>query len=173
MPPHFTDKMSNDVKATVLSFLDNAKVEYEIVYHEAAHTIEQCAKIEELIGAPVCKNLLLSTSNESRFVLLIMRSDKPFVTKTVSKKLGVSRLSFAKGERMEELLNTHPGSLSILGLMFDTEHRVQLAVDEDLTESEYFGCHPCDNTSTLKLKTKDIFEKILPLFGVSPTVIEI
>lgn len=162
-----------DVKNEVLSFLDSAEIEYKIVYHEAAHTIEQCADVEKIIGAPICKNLLLCPSNESEFVLLALSSEKPFVTKDISKKLGTSRLSFAKGERMRELLNTEPGSLSILGLLFDTRHKVRLAVDGDLMKNEYFCCHPCDNAATIKFKTIDMFEKILPLIGVTPTVIEV
>ena len=45
--------------------------------------------------------------------------------------------------------------------MFDTENQVQLLVDEDVLKQDEFGCHPCVNTSSLKMKTKDIFEKYL------------
>lgn len=111
--------MDFDVKKETLRFLDKAGIEYELFEHEPAFTLEQCAWVEKLTGATVYKNLLLCPSNESEFILLVMGGDKQFVTKDISKKLGTSRLSFAKSERMTELLSTQPGSLSILSLIFD------------------------------------------------------
>jgi Ala-tRNA(Pro) deacylase len=66
---------------------------------------------------------------------------------------------------MEALLDITPGSLSVLGLMNDKENKVQLLIDEDLLQAEYIGCHPCVNTSSLKLKTKDLLETIIPATG--------
>ena len=63
---------------------------------------------------------------------------------------------------MEEYLNIKPGAVSIMGLMNDTENHVQLVIDRPVVESETMGCHPCVNTSSLKLKTKDVMEKFLP-----------
>ena len=66
---------------------------------------------------------------------------------------------------MEEYLDITPGSLSILGLMNDAEHRVQLLIDEDVLKGEYIGCHPCVNTSSLRLRTADLVERIIPAMG--------
>ena len=76
-------------------------------------------------------------------------------------------------EAMEELLNVTPGSATVMGLLFDPEHKVQLLIDEEILNDEYLGCHPCINTSSLKIKTEDIFEKYLPAIGVEPTVLDI
>ena len=62
---------------------------------------------------------------------------------------------------MEKYLKTSPGSASVLGLMNDKENAVTLLVDEDVLKEEYIGCHPCVNTSTVKLRTEDVFTKIL------------
>lgn len=165
--------MDFDVKKETLRFLDKAGIEHELFEHEPAFTLEQCAWVEKLTGATVYKNLLLCPSNESEFILLVMGGDKQFVTKDISKKLGTSRLSFAKSERMTELLSTQPGSLSILSLIFDKQRRVRLAVDSRAPRGEYFCCHPCNNSTTLKLKTADIFDRLLPMLGVRPQVIDI
>ena len=66
---------------------------------------------------------------------------------------------------MEELIGCSPGSASVMGLINDTEHRVQLLVDEDVIKSEYVGCHPCINTSSLRIKTEDIFDKFVKATG--------
>ena len=42
----------------------------------------------------------------------------------------------------------------------DTENRVQLLVDRDLLEEATFGCHPCINTSTIRMQTGDVFDKL-------------
>lgn len=163
--------MSN--KEQITAFLFQNGIDFERFDHEAAFTIEECERIKEAKGWVLCKNLLLKTSNGAVHWLLLMKSNKSFVTKDVSKKLGSSRLSFASGEEMQELLNTSPGSLSILSLVFDKEKTVNLAIDSELLEEEYFYCHPCDNTATLKIKTSDIMQKLLPLLNISPKTIEI
>lgn len=153
--------------------LKNAGIEFSLVTHAPAFTIEKCAEVEKLIGGRICKNLFLQTTSGSAYYILMLDGNKKFVTKDVSKKLGSSRLSFAPPEAMQRLLNTNPGSLSVTSLMFDKEKRVALAIDGDILKEEYICCHPSDNTATLKIKTKDITEKLLPLLGVEPKIIEI
>ncbi len=135
--------------------------------------MEKCAEIEKSIGGKICKNLFLQTTTGSAHYLLMMGSEKKFVTKEVSKSLGSSRLSFASGEKMEEMLGTSPGSLSITSLVFDKEKKVQLAIDRDVISDEYICCHPCDCTATLKIKTADITDILIPSLGITPNIIDI
>lgn len=160
-------------KSTVTDYLLKLGIDFEQYDHDAAFTIEECERIKKAKGWELCKNLLLKNSNGSQFWLLLMKSDKSFVTSQVSKKLESSRLSFAPGEEMLKKLQTPPGSLSILSLIFDKEKEVRLAVDRQLLEDEYFYCHPCDNTSSLKIKTSDITEKFLPSLGIEAKITEI
>lgn len=143
-------------------FLDSLGVEYDRIDHEAAFTMEVCEEIDKVLGGKTCKNLFLCNRQKTAFYLLLMPGDKPFKTKDLSAQIGSSRLSFATEEDMLELLNLTPGSVTILGLMFDKENRVKLLVDEEVLEDEYFGCHPCINTSSIKMKTSDVFEKVIP-----------
>ena len=107
------------------------------------------------------------------FYLLLIPAEKPFKTKFLSRQIGTARLSFADGEQMEEYLNITPGSLSLMGLIFDKEKRVHLVIDKEVLEEEYFGCHPCINTSSLLMKTSDVKEKILPALGHEYQVVEL
>ena len=109
----------------------------------------------------MCKNLFLRNQQKTCFYLLLMPGDKKFMTKILSKQLGISRLSFAEAEYMEEFLNITPGSVSVMGLMNDANHQVNLLIDQDILDAEYIGCHPCVNTSSMKIKTSDILEKFL------------
>jgi len=136
-------------------------------------TMEACEEIDKALGVTMCKNLFLCNRQKTDFYLLLMPGEKKFLTKDFSKQLGVSRLSFADGEFMEKYLDITPGSVSVLGLMNDTEHEVHLSIDKDLLADEYIGCHPCINTSSLKIKMNDILEKFLSYTGHEATIVEL
>lgn len=164
--------MNNKINK-VCKHLESLGIEYEITEHSPVSTIEECKRIEAIINDTICKNLLLRTTNGAVHYLLILRNDKRFATGEISKKLSSSRLSFASPEEMEEMLCTSPGSLSILSLIFNKEKNILLAIDKDVAENEYFCCHPCDNTATLKIKSEDIFNIYLPSLGIKPLIIEV
>lgn len=142
--------------------LDSLSVDYDRVDHEAVMTMEGCHPIDEILGNVLCKNLLLTDRKRSVYFLLMMCGEKRLDTKVLSHRLGTSRLSFAKGEEMEELLNITPGSLTAMGLIFDTENRVKLLMDEDLRREEFISCHPCINTSSIRLTMDDFIDRFLP-----------
>ncbi len=149
-------------ETAVYDLLDRLRIKSERVFHEPLFTMEACQDVDEALGIKICKNLFLCNSSRTRFYLLLMPGDKKFVTKEVSKQIGSARLSFGPKEYMEKYLNLTPGSVSLMGLMFDTQNKVELLIDRDVLEEEYFGCHPCVNTSSLKMKTADILKKFLP-----------
>ncbi len=154
------DRLDKEVRTYDL--LDSLKIPYMRVDHGAIDTMEGCKAVDEILtDAVICKNLLLCNTQKTKFYLLMLVGEKKFKTKEISKEIGSARLSFAPPEYMEEFLDITPGSLSVLGLMNDVNHRVQLLVDEDLIKGETVGCHPCINTSSLKLKVSDIFEVFL------------
>ena len=134
-------------------------------------TMEACAAIDQVLDATICKNLLLCNRQNTAFYLLLIPGDKPFKTKELSKQIDSSRLSFAAPEYMEKYLDITPGSVSVLGLMNDTENHVQLLIDQDILKGEYFGCHPCVNTSSLRLRTEDLMQKIIPALGHAPRMV--
>lgn len=161
------------VELACYELLDRLGINYSRVDHESAATIELCEQVETVLDAKICKNLFLCNRQKTAFYLLLMQGDKVFKTKFLSKQLGTARLSFAEGADMERLLGTSPGSCSVLGLMNDQDRAVRLVIDKPVLEEEYFGCHPCINTSTLRIKTADITDILLPALGVKPAIIEL
>lgn len=155
----------------VYDLLDRLGVSYQRIDHEAANTMEACARIDLALDATICKNLLLCNRQCTAFYLLLIPGDKVFKTSELSKKIGSSRLSFAKGEYMEEFLDITPGSLSVLGLMNDHGNRVRLLIDRDVLTGEYIGMHPCINTSSLRIRTADLMDRIIPAMGHEPTIV--
>lgn len=155
----------------VYELLEKLQIPFERMDHEVADTMEACQKIDEKLQVTMCKNLFLCNRQKTNFFLLLMPGDKKFLTKDLSKQLGISRLSFAEAEFMEKFLDITPGSVSVLGLMNDSQKEVTLLIDQDLLKDEYIGCHPCINTSSLKIKTSDILEKFLVYTGHTPTLV--
>ena len=153
--------------------LDQLGIAYRRVDHEHADTIEACREVEGLLGCKICKNLFLTNRQQTDFYLLLMPGEKPFKTRLLSKQIGSARLSFASPEHMEKYLDITPGSVSVLGLMNDREHAVRLLVDRDLLREEYFGCHPCINTSSLCFETRALLETLLPAMGHEPSFVEL
>ena len=152
----------------VYDLLDSLDIVYDRVDHEAANTMEACLAIDEVLApAVICKNLFLCNAQRTKFYLLMIREDKKFKTKEITKQIGSSRLSFAPPEAMEEYLKISPGSVSVMGLMNDTEGKVQLVIDEDVLAEELFGCHPCINTSSIRISVRDLTEIFLPAVGHS------
>ncbi len=165
------DRLPKEMRSYDL--LDSIGVSYERVDHDAAMTMEQCAEAKAVLGVKICKNLLLCNSQKTKFYMLLMPGEKQFVTKDFSKKIGSSRLSFAPAEYMEKFLDITPGSLSVLGLMNDKENNVTLYIDRDVVTDEYFGCHPCINTSSVKFSVSDLLTKVIPATGHEVNFVEL
>ena len=135
--------------------------------------MEACQEIDRILQIVICKNLFLCNRQATKFYLLMMPGDKVFKTKELSKQMGISRLSFAEEEYMLRFLDIHPGSVSVMGLINDKDHRVRLVIDEDVLQEENFGCHPCVNTSSIRFATKDLTEKILPALQAEPVIVKL
>jgi len=157
----------------VYDLLERLDVPFIRVDHEEAATVEACQGVDQLLGIAICKNLFLCNAQKTKFYLLMMPGSKQFKTKDLSQQIQSSRLSFAPAAFMEEFLDITPGSVSFLGLMNDHNHQVQLIIDRDVTACEYIGCHPCINTSSLKLKTSDMLQKILPALNHEPIFVQL
>jgi len=168
-PADCTGRLPKEIR--VYDLLDSLGISYQRIDHAPAMTMEQCAAVDAVLDATICKNLLLCNRQKTDFYLLMMPGDKVFKTKDLSAQIGSSRLSFADGCFMEQFLDITPGSLSVLGLMNDKDHRVRLLIDEDVLKGAYIGMHPCINTSSLRLRTADLMEKILPAMNHEPTMV--
>ena len=164
-PLDISDRTEKEVR--VYDYLDDLSISYSRLDHAPAFgsETELCDEIERSLGAKICKNLFLSNRQRTKFYMLMLPEHKVFRSSDISRQAGSSRLHFAEPEYMEELIDCSPGSASVMGLINDQEHKVQLLVDEDVLNAEYVGCHPCTNTSSLRIKSEDIFEKFVNATG--------
>ena len=147
-------------ECAVYDLLEQLDIPFTRADHPAAFTMEECEAVSQALHTPICKNLFLCNRQKTAFYLLLLPASKPFRTKEITAQLGCARLSFAGEEQLASLLHLTPGSATIFGLQYDTENRVQLVVDRDLLDEAYFGCHPCINTSTIRMRTSDVFDRL-------------
>ena len=171
-PADTTDRLPKEIRTYDL--LDSLGITYTRADHDTLPTMEACQEVGKLLGIEICKNLFLRNTQKTAFYLLILPGRKKFKTAALSKQIGSARLSFAEPEFMEQYLNITPGSVSVLGLMNDPENKVRLLIDKDILKNHpYFGCHPCINTSSLKFRTEDLLNKILPAIHHNYTIVDL
>lgn len=162
-----------DKEIRVYDLLDRLGISYQRTDHAAAGTMEDCQEVDSVLDVVICKNLFLCNRQKTRFYLLMMPGDKPFHTKDLSAQINSARLSFAEAEYMEAYLDITPGAVSIMGLMNDTGNRVQLLIDRPVAQSPLLGCHPCVNTSSLRLRTEDVLSRFLPAVHHTPIIVDL
>ena len=170
-PSEESERLEKEVRA--YDFLDALGVPFDRIDHDPAMTMEDCAEVDKVLCAMICKNLFLCNRQKTRFYLLLIPGDKHFLTKELSHQLGVSRLSFADAEHMQKYLDITPGSVSVMCLMNDEGNNVQLLIDRDVVKAEWFACHPCINTSSIRFTMQDFLEKILPALNHAPVYVEL
>jgi Ala-tRNA(Pro) deacylase len=163
----------NDVARIVFEKLDKMGIAAPFVEHQPAHTMEDCRAAEIALSAVMPKNIFLTPRNRSAFYLLIVRPDARFKTADVSKQLGVSRLSFAPEEDLRRMLNTYPGAITPMGLLFDEDRAVRVVIDSALRDAQVLAFHPCDNEASLALTNDDFFGRFLPKLNCAPAYVEI
>ena len=162
-PTDTTGRLDKEIRT--YDFLDKLGIEYQRIDHEAAFTMEVCEEIDKTLGATICKNLFLCNRQKTDFYLLMIPGDKTFKTKELSHQIGSARLSFASPQDMEKYLD--------ITLMNDHDNAVRLLVDEDVLKGEWVGCHPCINTSSLRIKTKDMFGPVIKAMHHDMTVVKL
>lgn len=162
-----------DRERNTYELLDRLGISFLRADHGAAATIAECSEVDGALGVAMCKNLFLTNAQRTRFYLLLMPGEKKFKTKDLSKQIGSARLSFGEGEYMEKLLDISPGAVSVMGLMNDREGQVQLLIDREILGQEFLGCHPCVNTSSMRIAMRDIVEKFLPAVGHGYLTVEL
>ncbi len=157
----------------VYQILDRLKISYERVDNDVVETMEECEEIDKALGTEIRKSIFLCNKKKTSFFLIVLPANKSLDTNALSKKIGVPHLSFASGELMEEHLGTKPGSASVMGLINDEDDYVQLIVDKEVADEEWFGCNTGINTSHLKLKTADLLNKFLPQIRHKAKIMEL
>lgn len=162
-PPYREDM--DEIEKETYRFLDNLAIKYHTICHDAIFSMKECKDMEQALRAIIPKNLFLCNRQKTQFYLLMMPGEKAFNPKQLSADLGCPHLSFADERQMVGMLGIHPGAVSPMGLIHEHDKKVLPVIDRALIQYEYIGCHPCVNTVTIRLKTADLLNRIIPESG--------
>lgn len=166
-------KGTNPTKDKVFALLDKLHISYERVENDVVETMEECEEVDKALGTEIRKSIFLCNQKKTSFFLVVLPAQKQLDSAALEKKIGVSHLSFASAEAMEKYLGAKPGSASVMGLVNDEDEYVQLILDKEVAQEEWFGCNPGINTDHLKMKTEDLIKKFLPKIYHKPKIIEL
>lgn len=153
--------------------LSELGIRYRRLECEPAVTIEDCRAVENRLGLPVVKTLFVANRQLTRFHLVVMPGDKPFVTRDFSRSLGVSRVSFVPADVMERMLQTPIGGCSPLCAEADVDRSVGVVIDEAVTGYDCVACPDSTTTNYLAIDTADIVNRYLPSCGHEPQIVAI
>lgn len=153
--------MEDNIKKQIFVLLDSLNISYQLMNHAPIFTVEEGNNIALQLGVTACKSLLLK-NKQNMYFLLLVKGEKKFNGKSIASQINSSHLSFATADDLEGLLHCYQGAVSPLGLYYDVSRKVSLLVDKELFQVDYIGCHPCDNTCSVKLRLKDLLELFLP-----------
>jgi len=94
-----------------------------------------------------------------------MPANKSFDTKKFSEKIGCSRVSFASAEYMEKYLGVLPGTATVMSILNDIDMKVQVVIDKEVAENQWFACNTGSNSTHIKINTNQLIDSFLPYSG--------
>lgn len=159
------------LETKVYQELDRLNIKYERVDNDSVEAMEECVEISDKLGAEIRKTIVVCNRQKTDFYLVVLPANKRFDSKLFAAMMRTSRVSFASPEDMEAVIGLTPGEASVMGILNDTEKRVQVVIDKAVADAEWFACNPGANTSHLRFKTKRLIKDFLPAEGHKPEII--
>ena len=150
-----------------LEFMDGNGFVYERLEHPAVFTCAEVDLHHAGVDAVSTKNLFLCDKKARRFFLAVTACEKTVKLDELTSQLGVAHLRFGSEENLMRLLGVTRGSVTMMGLVNDSEHAVELWIDDEIWRGEQFLCHPLVNTATLILSKAEL-QRFFALTGHAP-----
>ena len=165
-------KDSNDNELLVYKTLKKLNIDYHYVEYTKEEK-DDLVFIDNLIEVKGIKNLLFKTRNLKKdLFLIILPRDKRFDTKSFRNRYNITKIELVNDEELLEFLNSKEGEVSIVDLLFDKDSKVKLYIDEDILKEEYFRFHPCNGLVTVRIKTSDLIDKLIPYLNHELVILE-
>jgi Ala-tRNA(Pro) deacylase len=156
----------------IYAFLDAQGIPYQRYDHPAVFTVEEASRLVPDMPAAHTKNLFLRDEKGRRHFLVVVEANKRVDLRRLSVVLQSSKLSFGSPDRLAKHLGVEPGAVTVLAVVNDAEHRVEVFIDRDLWRADALRCHPLVNTATLSVPREGI-ERLLEATGHRYQLIDI
>lgn len=157
----------------IYEFLDDLGIEYAYLDHREEYSMEDAAEADEAIGVVGAKNVFLRDKKRSHYFLVLVNGAKRLDLKKISEVTGVKNLTFCSEADLDAILDLTPGAVTPFGLLNDKDGQVQLIIDEALKGEAFSAMHPCVNTTTVRMSSRDFMEKVIPAMKHDPVFIEL
>ncbi len=154
------------------AFLNDHGVPFTRYDHPAVFTCEESALLCPEMPGTHTKNLFLRDRRGTRRILVVVSTEKSADLRGLKEMLHADKLSFASPERLKESLGVEPGSVTLLGLVHDPAHAVEVIIDREIWEADCVVCHPLVNTASLSIPHAGV-ETFLAATGHVPRVIDV
>lgn len=154
----------------IADYLEKQQIEHVLYEHPAVFTCEEAAMHCVHVPGMAVKNLFLRERGGEQYFLVVLPAEKRLQMKDLAKVVSVKELRFGKIEELAEVVKLTPGSVSPLGLMHDTKHRVRVLIDGDVWNADAVSIHPNINTASLSIP-RDSFHKLIESFGNTVSVL--
>lgn len=165
-------KFSTDLQKQVYQTLQVLEMDFQRVETDEVITMADCQQINQRLDMEMVKTLFLCNRQKTKFYLFVTAGDKPFKAKEFSQALEIPRVSFAAAEQMAAMLGTKIGAATIFSVLLNEARQVQLVLDQEVCDHEWYGCSDGTTTGYLKLKTSEVLQKFLPSVNSQPKIIE-
>src|SRR3989339_238772 len=140
----------------ISAFLSEHSIPFEKFDHPAVFTCEEAERLCPKMPGTATKNLLLRDRKGTRNFLVVVSYDTAADLRGLKDLLEVDKLSFASPERLKSLLGVEPGAVTLLGIVNDSEGKVEVILDEAIWNAQALQCHPLVNTATLGIPNEGI-----------------
>lgn len=167
------EKYLTPLQQEVYTTLDDLDLSYERVDTDEAITMDDCTLIDDKLNMKMVKTLFLCNQKRTSFYLFITTGNKKFKSKDFSHALDISRVSFAPKELMDKMLGTKIGAATVYSSLIDKTNEVKIVIDKDVADEEWYGCSDGTTTGYMKIRTRDIIDKVLPKSNHVPAIIEV
>lgn len=169
MPKEF----NSDLEERIFKKLEELNIPFEVIDNDPADSMEECIEIDKKLGAEIRKTVVVCNRQKTQYSLIVMPADKRFETKVFAAKMECARVSFASSDDLFEKLGVVPGSATVLAVINDKDNLVQVVIDKEVADNEYFACNVSDSRRHIKIKTKDLLEIILPNLDHEAKIVEL
>jgi Ala-tRNA(Pro) deacylase len=151
-------------------YLERIGVAYQRFDHAPVFTCDEADAAVPTHSAVQTKNLFFRDKRGRRHLLLVTTCATSVDIDRFTEQAHADRLSFGSPERLMKYLGVTPGSVTVLGLVHDTAHAVELYVDAVVWNAAEWKVHPLVNSATLVVSRAGI-EAFLAATGHAPRVL--
>lgn len=157
----------------ILAYLDAHAIAYTRFEHPAVYTCDEAARLVPAEADAVhTKNLFLRDKRGRRHWLLVTTCEKPVDLRALAPLIGADHLSLGSPDRLARHLGVAPGAVTVLALLNDPTHAVELLVDRDVWRAAAIRAHPLVNTATLVIDHAAL-ERFTALTGHASAILDV